>query len=220
MGGQAVGGSFFDAAKAHTVVYTHGWELDRIRQVGGVRAARTSCRHSKNPSCFRLWTKTHRWVVVLVKRYRETFDYSANDPTHGDGEGCTADAWLESGWNVGIFYWDQFADELSVLDCEAKIHQRDTCDAPLPLPNSPPRSRNATDDILRQMPAPLSSRADGKQLCCWFRHVRPVLGFNPYRPFSLFRNWHWQSPGRYHKKLPTSPTPSRFNSEGIEANGR
>jgi len=73
------------------VVYTHGWELDRIRQ-----------------------------------RYRETFNYAANDAEHGS-DVCTADAWLESGWNVGIFYWDQYADEISVFDCEAKIHVGDTC---------------------------------------------------------------------------------------------
>lgn len=30
-------------------------------------------------------------------------------------------AWLEAGWNVGFFYWDQFADEECARDAEQKI---------------------------------------------------------------------------------------------------
>ena len=33
----------------------------------------------------------------------------------------TVTAWKEKGWNVAIFYWNQFADELEVKDAEAKI---------------------------------------------------------------------------------------------------
>lgn len=33
----------------------------------------------------------------------------------------TVRAWKEKGWNVGIFYWDQFADELELKNAEAKI---------------------------------------------------------------------------------------------------
>jgi pimeloyl-ACP methyl ester carboxylesterase len=29
--------------------------------------------------------------------------------------------WLDDGWNVGAFYWNQFADEANPLDAEAKI---------------------------------------------------------------------------------------------------
>jgi hypothetical protein len=36
-----------------------------------------------------------------------------------------ADAWLEAGWNVGSFYWDQLADEDEVTDAEAKIWTAD-----------------------------------------------------------------------------------------------
>jgi pimeloyl-ACP methyl ester carboxylesterase len=33
-----------------------------------------------------------------------------------------AAAWFAAGWNVGIFYWNQLADEDEVKDAEAKIH--------------------------------------------------------------------------------------------------
>lgn len=33
-----------------------------------------------------------------------------------------ARAWLDRGWNVGIFYWNQLADEGEVKDAEAKIY--------------------------------------------------------------------------------------------------
>lgn len=36
-----------------------------------------------------------------------------------------ADLWIEQGWNVGMFYWTQFADEKNNLVAEAKIW--DTC---------------------------------------------------------------------------------------------
>lgn len=33
----------------------------------------------------------------------------------------SSDYWVDKGWNIGIFYWDQFADEAEVKDAEAKI---------------------------------------------------------------------------------------------------
>lgn len=51
---------------------------------------------------------------------RETFNYLANDATYGI-DVDTADAWIANGWNIGIFYWNQFADESEVKDAEAKI---------------------------------------------------------------------------------------------------
>ncbi|MCX7921259.1 MAG: cell adhesion domain-containing protein [Clostridia bacterium] len=51
---------------------------------------------------------------------RETFNYKKNDSTYGVDVN-TADAWIKAGWNIGIFYWTQFADEASVTDAEAKI---------------------------------------------------------------------------------------------------
>eukprot|EP00238_Polyblepharides_amylifera_P000926 CAMPEP_0196570678 /NCGR_PEP_ID=MMETSP1081-20130531/833_1 /TAXON_ID=36882 /ORGANISM="Pyramimonas amylifera, Strain CCMP720" /LENGTH=296 /DNA_ID=CAMNT_0041887251 /DNA_START=353 /DNA_END=1243 /DNA_ORIENTATION=+ len=47
-----------------------------------------------------------------------------NDPANtnsSDYPTSTADAWIDQGWNVGVFYWDQFSDELSVFKAEEKI---------------------------------------------------------------------------------------------------
>ena len=38
-----------------------------------------------------------------------------------DGNVNTVKFWKDKGWNVGIFYWNQFADEIEVKDAEAKI---------------------------------------------------------------------------------------------------
>lgn len=47
-----------------------------------------------------------------------------------------ADMWIEQGWNVGSFYWTQFADEADVTVAEAKIW--DTCLKPgLCFPSAP-----------------------------------------------------------------------------------
>lgn len=51
---------------------------------------------------------------------RESFNYKQNDATYGV-DVDTADAWIRAGWNIGIFYWNQFADEGEVTDAEAKI---------------------------------------------------------------------------------------------------
>lgn len=51
---------------------------------------------------------------------RETFNYSENDSTYGI-DNDSADAWINKGWNIGVFYWEQFADETEVKDAEAKI---------------------------------------------------------------------------------------------------
>jgi hypothetical protein len=80
---------YFDNARLNTVVYTHGWEANRISE-----------------------------------GYRETFNYMLNDPRNGV-DVDTVDEWVRKGWNVGVFYWDQFSDELLVLDAEAKIHSAD-----------------------------------------------------------------------------------------------
>jgi uncharacterized protein YjdB len=49
--------------------------------------------------------------------YRETFDRRTES-------GIVQDIilpWRQAGWNVGIFYWNQFSDEGDVKDAEAKI---------------------------------------------------------------------------------------------------
>jgi len=63
----------------------------------------------------------HGWQNgSTVAGRRETFNYKKNDPVYGiDYNG--ADAWILDGWNIGIFYWNQFADEFEVKDAEAKI---------------------------------------------------------------------------------------------------
>jgi len=63
----------------------------------------------------------HGWQKDSTpKLKRETFNYLANDATNGVNVN-TADAWINAGWNVGIFYWNQLADEGEVKDAEAKI---------------------------------------------------------------------------------------------------
>jgi len=63
----------------------------------------------------------HGWQLDTTKTgKRETFNYAANDPTNGVNVNL-ADAWVAKGWNIGIFYWNQFADEGEVKDAEAKI---------------------------------------------------------------------------------------------------
>lgn len=64
----------------------------------------------------------HGWQQnSAVNRRRETFNYQWNDATYGVNVNM-ADAWIRAGWNIGIFYWNQFADEGEVKDAEAKIH--------------------------------------------------------------------------------------------------
>ena len=50
-------------------------------------------------------------------RSRETWDASDT----GGPDLDLADAWRQDGYNVGILYWNQFADESEVKDAEAKI---------------------------------------------------------------------------------------------------
>ncbi len=59
----------------------------------------------------------HGWQLDSTKKkLREDFDRSAfNAPSD------VAQGWISAGWNVGIFYWNQFADEGEVKDAEGKI---------------------------------------------------------------------------------------------------
>ncbi|MEM1007964.1 MAG: hypothetical protein AAGJ35_03075 [Myxococcota bacterium] len=60
----------------------------------------------------------HGWQRNSVnKRNRETFDDRARQGPPID----MADIWLDRGWNIGILYWNQFADEGEVKHAEAKI---------------------------------------------------------------------------------------------------
>lgn len=56
----------------------------------------------------------------LVRRFRETFNWFHNDQVYGLDIDA-ADAWIDEGWNVGIFYWNYHADEETPQDSECKI---------------------------------------------------------------------------------------------------
>lgn len=60
----------------------------------------------------------HGWQKDSVTQLkRETFDVTAN----GGPSEILSDYWLSRGYNVGVMYWNQFADESEVKDAEAKI---------------------------------------------------------------------------------------------------
>lgn len=64
----------------------------------------------------------HGWEHNTVKRhFRESFDYHLNQPKDCPHRLLESKIWVRDGWNIGIFYWDQFADEESPGDAEAKI---------------------------------------------------------------------------------------------------
>ena len=68
----------------------------------------------------------HGWLYGSSEDdyWRPTFSWSHNAESYDDLQGLDVDeaaAWIDAGWNVGIYYWNQFADELSVFDAEAKI---------------------------------------------------------------------------------------------------
>ncbi|GAB4565233.1 MAG: hypothetical protein Tsb0020_15960 [Haliangiales bacterium] len=65
--------------------------------------------------------QAHGWQNGSSKKARrETFNYLHNDAKNGVDVDL-ADAWIDAGWNIGYFYWNQFADEGEVKDAEAKI---------------------------------------------------------------------------------------------------
>lgn len=62
----------------------------------------------------------HGWQKESYKTlFRETFNPSKNDSFGADVN--SADYWINKGWNIGIFYWNQLADEFEVKDAESKI---------------------------------------------------------------------------------------------------
>ncbi|WP_139492706.1 lipase family protein [Brevibacillus dissolubilis] len=62
----------------------------------------------------------HGWQPLSsVMERREDFDYEQYFVYN------TGDEWVDAGWNVGIFFWNQFADEEEVTDAEAKIWTAD-----------------------------------------------------------------------------------------------
>ena len=60
----------------------------------------------------------HGWQQnSSVDKTRESFDVS----NRGGPSQNVAEGWLNAGYNVGVLYWNQFADESEVKDAEAKI---------------------------------------------------------------------------------------------------
>lgn len=57
------------------------------------------------------------WTQICKRATTRCF----SDVCRGTEGGLFAEAWLRDGWNVGLFYWDQFADEECTRDAEQKI---------------------------------------------------------------------------------------------------
>ncbi|WP_459481245.1 cell adhesion domain-containing protein [Clostridium saccharoperbutylacetonicum] len=63
----------------------------------------------------------HGWQKDKTEKlYREIFNPSHNDSSYG-ADVDTVNYWVDKGWNIGIFYWNQLSDESEVKDAEAKI---------------------------------------------------------------------------------------------------
>lgn len=63
----------------------------------------------------------HGWQPNAYKSlFRESFNPYLNDSSCGSDVDL-ADYWIDKGWNIGIFYWNQLADETNVYDAESKI---------------------------------------------------------------------------------------------------
>ncbi|MBN1890057.1 MAG: hypothetical protein JW850_18820 [Thermoflexales bacterium] len=65
----------------------------------------------------------HGWQPGISKSSPPNFTYTYIELVAKNVD--TANAWISGGWNVGIFYWNQFADETVVTDAEAKIWVND-----------------------------------------------------------------------------------------------
>jgi hypothetical protein len=63
----------------------------------------------------------HGWQPNLSYSCPPDFQYDVTCDQRDAGSDDTIQAWISAGWNVGIFYWNQFSDEPSVPDAEAKI---------------------------------------------------------------------------------------------------
>lgn len=64
----------------------------------------------------------HGWQKDQTKTlHRETLNPIKNNSSKENADVNCADYWIDKGWNIGIFYWNQLADESTVNDAEAKI---------------------------------------------------------------------------------------------------
>lgn len=92
-------------------IYWYGNQLNSQKAVTGV-----SNPYFTNGSPTLIYI--HGWQNGKTQLlYRETFERSVDG---GPAQDLTT-AWKAAGWNMGIFYWNQFSDEGDVNDAEAKI---------------------------------------------------------------------------------------------------
>lgn len=97
------------------------------------------------------------------RQFRESLNWSANDVVYGLDVNA-ADHWIEGGWNVGVYYWREYADETYVQFAEAKIW---TTQSPvhmryrtlLPSPSSPASAEPASPGSEGPYSAPRTSYA-------------------------------------------------------------
>ncbi|WP_246943442.1 hypothetical protein [Bacillus pinisoli] len=68
----------------------------------------------------------HGWQPGTTSSlFRENFNGKNNDSTYGLNINF-GDAWVDAGWNIGIFYWNQLSDESFVASAENKIWSAST----------------------------------------------------------------------------------------------
>lgn len=104
----------FDAtvfSKLDTGIY---WYANQTNAVKAVNGSASAWYNPANPTMIYI----HGWQPGTTKLLqRETFDRSADS---GIVQDLTA-GWKRNNWNMGIFYWNQFADEGDVKVAEDKI---------------------------------------------------------------------------------------------------
>jgi hypothetical protein len=67
----------------------------------------------------------HGWEMnTTADHFRESFYLKPGYPDVPEHFN-TANAWIDAGWNIGIFYWNQFSDDTSPDYAEAKIYTED-----------------------------------------------------------------------------------------------
>lgn len=111
---EAASASGYDGTTLDTGIYWYGKGNVSQKAVAGVANPYFS---ANKPTVIYV----HGWQKDSTPSLRrETFNYKQNDATYGVDVNM-ADAWINAGWNIGIFYWSQLADEGEVTDAEAKI---------------------------------------------------------------------------------------------------
>ncbi|WP_242945943.1 lipase family protein [Clostridium sp. DSM 8431] len=68
----------------------------------------------------------YEWQNNSTKQlHRITFNSKNNNASLGIDNNL-ADYWIDNGWNIGIFYWNQFVDEGEVKNAEKKVWSNNT----------------------------------------------------------------------------------------------